>query len=212
VVTSNEVLWEVERRGLHPAAGRRFSVTVAGRRRQVQVPHPEGLTYHILVDGQPVAVQLAPLGKDTANPSASGTKLFRIQAGGRWLRVEVADEPGRKPRVMIDGKPLEVTLGPAGPVASALQQPRAAVARPSRAARAAAAAGSEKQVTAAMPGRIVAVSVKVGQQVAEGQELCVLEAMKMEQIVRAASPGVVKSIPIKPGQTVAAGDLLVEME
>lgn len=211
MVTSNQVLWELERRGLHPASGRRFSVTVAGRRHQVQVPHPEGLSYDILVDGQPVPVQLAPLGKDTADPSASGTRLFRIHAGGRWFRVEVADEPGRKPRVQIDGKPLEVTLGPAGLTTAAPQQPRAVVARPSRAARAA-AAGSEKQVTAAMPGRIVAVSVKVGQQVAEGQELCVLEAMKMEQIIRAASPGVVKSIPIKPGQTVIAGDLLVELE
>jgi biotin carboxyl carrier protein len=204
-------LWELARRGLRRASGRRFSVTVAGRRRQVQVPHPQGLSYQILVDGQPVTVQLAPLGKETTGPSTANTRLFRIQAGGRWLRVEVADEPGRKPRVLIDGKPLEVTLGPAGPVASAPQQPRAAVARPSRAARAA-ADGSEKQVTAAMPGRIVAVSVRVGQQVAEGQELCVLEAMKMEQIIRAASPGVVKAIRIKPGQTVAAGDLLVELE
>lgn len=211
MVTSNQVLWEVERRGLHGASGRRFSVTIAGRRHQVQVPHPEGLSYQILVDGQPVTVQLAPLGKETTGPSAANTKLFRIQAGGRWLRVEVADEPGRKPRVQIDGKPLEVTLGPAGLTTAAPQQPRAATTRPSRAARAA-PAGSEKQVTAVMPGRIVAVSVKLGQQVAEGQELCVLEAMKMEQIIRAASPGVVKSIPVKPGQTVIAGDLLVELE
>lgn len=211
MVTSNQVLWELERRGLHRASGRRFSVTIAGRRHQVQVPHPEGLSYQILVDGQPVTVQLAPLGKETADPSAANTKLFRIQAGGRWLRVEVADEPGRKPRLRIDGKPLEVTLGPAGSTTAAPQQPRHAVARPSRAARAA-DTGSDKQVTAAMPGRIVAVSVRVGQLVADGQELCVLEAMKMEQIIRAASPGVVKAIPIKPGQTVIAGDLLVELE
>nr|XP_025730422.1 propionyl-CoA carboxylase alpha chain, mitochondrial isoform X3 [Callorhinus ursinus] len=63
-----------------------------------------------------------------------------------------------------------------------------------------------------MPGVVVAVSVKPGDMVAEGQEICVIEAMKMQNSMTAGKTGKVKSVHCKAGDTVGEGDLLVELE
>uniref|UniRef100_A0A8C3S703 Propionyl-CoA carboxylase alpha chain, mitochondrial n=1 Tax=Chelydra serpentina TaxID=8475 RepID=A0A8C3S703_CHESE len=63
-----------------------------------------------------------------------------------------------------------------------------------------------------MPGAVVAVSVKPGDLVSEGQEICVIEAMKMQNSLIAAKSGKVKAVHCKAGETVGEGDLLVELE
>ncbi|XP_043991716.1 propionyl-CoA carboxylase alpha chain, mitochondrial [Gambusia affinis] len=63
-----------------------------------------------------------------------------------------------------------------------------------------------------MPGTVVAVSVKPGDTVAEGQEICVIEAMKMQNSLTAARLAKVKSVHCNAGETVGEGDLLVELE
>ncbi|VCX39406.1 unnamed protein product [Gulo gulo] len=63
-----------------------------------------------------------------------------------------------------------------------------------------------------MPGVLVAISVKPGDMVAEGQEICVIEAMKMQNSMTAGKTGKVKSVHCKAGDTVGEGDLLVELE
>ncbi|XP_047207832.1 propionyl-CoA carboxylase alpha chain, mitochondrial [Girardinichthys multiradiatus] len=63
-----------------------------------------------------------------------------------------------------------------------------------------------------MPGTVVAVSVKPGDTVAEGQEICVIEAMKMQNSLTAVKQAKVKSVHCKAGETVGEGDLLVELE
>ncbi|XP_072850751.2 propionyl-CoA carboxylase alpha chain, mitochondrial [Pogona vitticeps] len=63
-----------------------------------------------------------------------------------------------------------------------------------------------------MPGAVVAVSVKPGDMVAEGQEICVIEAMKMQNSLVAAKTGKVKAVYCKAGETVGEGDELVELE
>ena len=68
------------------------------------------------------------------------------------------------------------------------------------------------KIKASMPGRVVAVTVQVGQVVADGAVVVVLEAMKMENDVRAHGGGVVKTIAVQPGANVEAGALLVELE
>ncbi|OCT95425.1 propionyl-CoA carboxylase subunit alpha L homeolog isoform X1 [Xenopus laevis] len=63
-----------------------------------------------------------------------------------------------------------------------------------------------------MPGTVVTVSVKPGDMVSEGQEICVIEAMKMQNSMTAAKTAKVKSLHVKPGETVGEGDLLVQLE
>ncbi|KAG5442329.1 Propionyl-CoA carboxylase alpha chain, mitochondrial [Clonorchis sinensis] len=65
---------------------------------------------------------------------------------------------------------------------------------------------------APMPGLVRSVSVKVGDRVSDGQELCVLEAMKMQNSLSAGRAGVVKKVNYAAGETVGDGDVLVELE
>jgi pyruvate carboxylase subunit B len=62
-----------------------------------------------------------------------------------------------------------------------------------------------------MPGQVLRVLVREGQQVKTGDSLVVLEAMKMEQTIRTTIDGVVKSILVVTGQVVAPGQMLVQI-
>lgn len=67
-------------------------------------------------------------------------------------------------------------------------------------------------IKAPMPGLILEVNVKVGDEFKEGDYLLVLEAMKMENTLTAPRDGVVKSVSVTKGETVEKNQLLIEME
>ncbi len=73
-------------------------------------------------------------------------------------------------------------------------------------------ADNPHQVGAPMPGLVVSVTVAPDEQVAPGQKLCTLEAMKMETTVYAEIAGRVEEVLVRPGTQVEAGDLLVRFQ
>jgi acetyl-CoA/propionyl-CoA carboxylase biotin carboxyl carrier protein len=84
-----------------------------------------------------------------------------------------------------------------------------------RAARAAAAhahAGGSAEVTAPMPGSVLAIHVAVGASVAAGDPIATLEAMKMEHVVAASAPGRIVEIAVSVGDQVARGETLASVE
>jgi acetyl-CoA carboxylase biotin carboxyl carrier protein len=68
------------------------------------------------------------------------------------------------------------------------------------------------QVVASMAGSVWKISVSVGDKVEEGQDVIILESMKMEIPVAAESSGVVKQIHVQEGDFVNEGDVLLELE
>jgi biotin carboxyl carrier protein len=72
--------------------------------------------------------------------------------------------------------------------------------------------GGKRELRAAMPGIVVDVKVAEGDEVAEGQTLVVLEAMKMQNPLVAESAGKVTRVLCKKGEAVAGGALLLELE
>lgn len=102
--------------------------------------------------------------------------------------------------VVVDGWRIEVELE---------AESRAALRERARRAGAATVAGGPAEVHAIIPGRIVAVSVVPGDMVVAGQQLLVLEAMKMQNELRAPREGSVELVAVGVGDTVDIGDLLL---
>jgi biotin carboxyl carrier protein len=75
--------------------------------------------------------------------------------------------------------------------------------------------GTAKQVNAIkapMPGLVLEINVTAGQEVQEGDNLLILEAMKMENSFTSPRAGIIKSIAVNKGQAVDKGQLLIEFE
>jgi biotin carboxyl carrier protein len=64
-------------------------------------------------------------------------------------------------------------------------------------------------IVAPMPGLILDIKMKEGQEVIPGTEILILEAMKMENVLKSIGSGSIKEILVKPGETVEKGQLLV---
>ncbi|MEO1103477.1 MAG: biotin/lipoyl-containing protein, partial [Pseudomonadota bacterium] len=74
------------------------------------------------------------------------------------------------------------------------------------------AADGGKKVLCPMPGLVVSLSVKEGDKVEPGQQLAVIEAMKMENVIRAEQGGTVKSMPVSAGDSLAVDAVILELE
>jgi propionyl-CoA carboxylase alpha chain len=71
--------------------------------------------------------------------------------------------------------------------------------------------GQRQAASSPMPGQVLRVVTGPGQQVAPGDPLLVLEAMKMEQTIKATMSGIVQAVLVQPGEMVAPGQMLVEI-
>jgi len=67
-------------------------------------------------------------------------------------------------------------------------------------------------ITSPMPGAVVSVNVKPGDKVLLGQEVCVVEAMKMQNSLKSPRDGVIKAVKVKKGDTVSTDETLMEFE
>jgi len=120
-------------------------------------------------------------------------RKFNINVNGTSYEVEVEEIGG--------GYSVPVAAPAAATVATA---PAAAPAK-----KAAAPVADGEQIKAPMPGNIWDVKCKVGQEVAEGDVLLVLEAMKMENEIMAPCAGKIVSVGVEKGASVEAGQVLV---
>ncbi|MCH7652230.1 MAG: pyruvate carboxylase subunit B [Chloroflexi bacterium] len=127
-------------------------------------------------------------------PRSRFSRQFNVYVGEQHFQVEV--------------DPLQPAQGMAvRPVPSARPETSQPAAAPEQAPAQKAAPG-DAQILAPIPGVVLRYAVEVGQDVAEGDPVVVLEAMKMENTLPAPISGKVKSLPSQPGETVAKGAVL----
>jgi biotin carboxyl carrier protein len=156
------------------------------------------------------------------------SQQFTLTVEGTAYEVEIEGETvtvnGRPFSVTLDGKRAEVNgtsyevelqgdQATVNGIAYALQvqeKERAGAEAPPKVVRA--VAEEAGAVMAIMPGKIIRVLVKEGDEVQEGDVVCVLEAMKMENELRASKSGVVKEVTVEPGSDVETGAVLVMVE
>lgn len=112
--------------------------------------------------------------------------------------------------ITVNGNVYDVTVEETGSTPSVAAPKRAASAAPAPAAKSAAGAGSIK-VEAGAAGKVFKVSKNVGDAVKKGDEILVLEIMKMETPVVAPEDGTVASINVAVGDAVEVGALLATL-
>jgi Acetyl/propionyl-CoA carboxylase, alpha subunit len=137
-------------------------------------------------------------------------KEYKFKIGGKEYNVTVNPKEGKLFDVTVNGTTYEVESENA-PVAAPAPQPAAAPvqAAPATAAPAAKPAGAGEKVASPLPGVIIEISVKEGQQVKAGQKVAILEAMKMENEIPAPKDGTITDIHVHKGDTLQEGDPVV---
>ncbi len=137
---------------------------------------------------------------------------FKVKVSNQTFNVQIENIKSRPILATVDGEVFEVQVEAeaAAPAAGQSAPIAAPIASPSAPAASTATAGANS-VKAPIPGVITAVKVKVGDSVAPGDELCNLEAMKMNNAIRSTKKGTISAVLINQGDHVAHGQVLFEM-
>ncbi|MGF1605723.1 MAG: acetyl-CoA carboxylase biotin carboxylase subunit [Rhodothalassiaceae bacterium] len=136
---------------------------------------------------------------DVTSPWLPGHRVFTGEIEGEPVTLE-ADRSGTMIRLSGRGAASEIRVLPQH-IAPFMAH------MPDRGAE-----DSARFLNCPMPGLMISVAVKEGDAVEAGQPLCVVEAMKMENILRAERAGVVKSVKAKPGDSLAVDEVIMEFE
>jgi len=165
----------------------RYYVELEGRTFEVDI-ESDGLR----LDGQPVQADLQ---------SDHGSYLFHLVLDGRSHTLQARRRDGRGEwDIEVRGRRHLVT---------ALDERRRAI---RELAGAAAMAHGSLEVTAPMPGLVIAIEVSPNEEVAPGQGLAIIEAMKMENELKAPAAGRVAEVKVEAGQAVEKGETLLVIE
>lgn len=130
---------------------------------------------------------------------------FAVVVGGQQYQVTLAGDETLPTAAITPGYEVPASAAEAAPPLLAVQRP-AARSVPGAGARPASAAGGLNVLNAPMPGVILALHVKVGDKVQRGQQVAVLDAMKMHNFIGAPRAGTVTEICVAEGQAVGHGD------
>ena len=149
------------------------------------------------------------------------TRKIKIKIDGKSYLVEVKDINANPIEMTVDGENVSVNLGDEDTVEtvkrttetkdSESDEVRKEDIKVPGTVKTINVPGPIKEFTAPMPGTIISVAVKVGDQVVPGDEVCVLEAMKMQQALRAEWTGIVNEIHVETGQQIQGGDKILSL-
>jgi acetyl-CoA/propionyl-CoA carboxylase biotin carboxyl carrier protein len=196
---------------------------VTGRDRHQALERSRRALAEFVVDGMPTVLPFDRVVVSDPAFAPEGDEPFTIHT--RWIETEfdnqippyaglVAEAPedtGERQSVVVEvgGKRLEVVL-PGGLSLGGGGAKKKAPRRSSGAKAGAAASGDS--LTAPMQGTIVKIAVEEGQEVAAGELVVVLEAMKMEQPINAHKAGTITGLVAEVGQTVTNGAVIAEIK
>lgn len=196
---------------------------ITGRDRTQALERSRRALEEFKVDGMPTAI---PFHQAVVNDPAYTAENGSFEVYTTWIETDfdnqitpyagAAGEPaedGERQTVVVEvgGKRLSVSL-PAGLGGLAVGGGAGAAKKPKRSAKKAGAAASGDSVASPMQGTIVKIAVEEGQEVAEGDVVVVIEAMKMEQPLKAHKAGVITGLSATVGETVANGAVIAEIK
>ncbi|MGB9012199.1 MAG: biotin carboxylase N-terminal domain-containing protein [Aeromicrobium sp.] len=193
---------------------------VTGTSREQALARSRRALDEFVVDGMPTVI---PFHRSVVDDPAFTAADGEFTVYTTWIETDYdnqlepyagaseTEEPAERERVVVEvgGKRVEVVLpgglGAAGPPAGAKKPKR-------KAGGGGGSAASGDSLTAPMQGTIVKVAVTEGQDVAAGDQIFVIEAMKMEQPINAHKAGTIAGLAVEVGAAVGSGDLLAEIK
>ena len=147
---------------------------------------------------------------------AEGPEGLALSLDGRTVSLDARALDGFFSSLLIAGKAYETTVEPDGDgawrVQVGIEAHRVVILDPLRSDRTTRGEQGERAsgpILSLMPGKVVRILVKAGDEVAEGQDLLVVEAMKMENAVQAPAAGRVQELLVTSGDAVETGAPLV---
>ncbi len=147
-------------------------------------------------------------------------KKFKFKIEGETFEVSVNEQDKGVAEVTVNGKPytVEFEREDAAPSTKPIitQKGRRHNTDPTSQQITASApkksTGSAKSLKSPLPGSIFKIPVSIGQEVKRGDQLIIIESMKMENNILADKDGIVKAIHVQVGQSVLQGDALLDLE
>lgn len=134
-------------------------------------------------------------------------RQYRVTLEGRTFDVRLLSDPRQAVvEVEVDGVPLTVEVEEVKDQEEGLPVEDTGAGVPARRP----ASAGVKRLTAPLPGTIKSIDVQVGEAVARGQKLLVIEAMKMDNVIGSPRDGVIEAIHATLGQQVAHGEPLLD--
>jgi glutaconyl-CoA/methylmalonyl-CoA decarboxylase subunit gamma len=135
---------------------------------------------------------------------------YKVSISDRSYEVEIEDIHARPIVAYVDGQKFEVQPDTEGKPAV---REEAAESKPVvTSTQAAVQTGSGNDLTAPLPGTIISVFVKPGDEIEAGKVVLIIEAMKMKNSIRTTRGGKIAEVLVSPGQTVAHKQALVRFE
>ncbi|WP_404325425.1 sodium-extruding oxaloacetate decarboxylase subunit alpha [Cobetia sp. UIB-001] len=157
--------------------------------------------------GNPDAFEPAPQAVDDKTSKAASAPVSSAPA----TSAPAASSGPQTYTLNVNGKQYVVEVAEGGDITQVQASAPAAPAPAAAAAAPAAQAASGEPVSAPLAGNIFKVNVSVGDSVAEGEVVIILEAMKMETEIRAHQAGTVSAVKVKEGDSVSVGDVLITL-
>jgi biotin carboxyl carrier protein len=144
-------------------------------------------------------------------------RKVKVMVEGEEYIVEVGDLEARPITVMVDGEYYQVEVEEeevAGVTPLQVNDTASSVKPPPQKVEKAASRSTKtgNAITAPLPGDVVDILVKPGEQITTGQAVCVVEAMKMKNTIRSPRDGRIASVEVAKGEAVKFGDVLITFE
>ncbi|WP_301102164.1 biotin/lipoyl-containing protein [Propionivibrio sp.] len=136
-----------------------------------------------------------------------GDESYEVTLSGDENLAEAAITPGLQPRSAAGQR-----ASTASTVARVRKEPSSTPAASPAPRKAAGGAGGKGALTAPMPGVILEVCVKAGDQIERGQQVAILDAMKMHNVIGAPRAGTVAEVFVVAGQNVDHGDAIIKFK
>ena len=128
---------------------------------------------------------------------------MKIRVEKKWYTIEVDSITSDSAVILVDGERFEVKLADVEKTSETMRE----VSDP-MSDSVGVRTDDFKEFKSPMPGTIISILVQTGDDVSEGQDICVLESMKMQQTLKSDMAGTIMGTGVSPGDQILDGDVI----